>query len=278
MNPHKTITLSLLAIALSLGGCDSNPDATMSSESGNPQSEPEQVVATPDGSPPDGSSNPSPEVSPPPATTAVEPPADTSPLTDSLPENLPKVARIEETQSGDLMCYVTVTNSQGNTTTIGAEYSFCNDSEQFLGRTLGLGYRETSVADCESNEPCGQSRQELLLSEVINLGENWSVLSNETWQVIVGQIETWDGVNNTGDLTYYGCDDENNCLALDGGIVSCRDGVCNQGWSQGDYNYVLSTPIVEDGGAATSLRVLQEGEEILNIPNLEIVNSNRNDF
>jgi hypothetical protein len=268
MNHHKTVRVSLLAIALFLGGCDSNPDTTIPSDNRTPESDPEQVVSTPD-----KSANPSPETSPTPATT-TEPSTDTSPPIDNLPDNLPKVATIEETQMGDLMCYVTVTNSQGNTTAIGAEYSFCDDNEQFLGRTVGLGYRETSVADCEGNEPCGQTRQELLLSEVINLGENWSVLSNGTWQVIVGQIETWDGVNNTGDLTYYGCDDENNCLALDGGIISCRDGVCNQGWFQGDYNYVLSTPIVEDGGAATSLRVFRQGEEILNVPNMEIVNSN----
>ncbi|NMG60142.1 hypothetical protein E1H12_16870 [Geitlerinema sp. P-1104] len=274
-----------MTIAFSLGACNTVPEDSMTTNGRNPESEPEEVVETPDTLP---APSPTPTESPPPTSNegddpvAVSPPQETpsaneSAQAPSLPppweQNLPEVATIEETQVGDLMCYVTVTDLQGNTSILGADYQICDNEDQFLRRTLGLGYTERPVADCESSEPCGRTRQEMLLSDVINIGKDWYVLSDGTWRVMVGQMETWDGVNNTGNLTYYGCDAENNCLALEGGVVSCRRGVCGYGWEQGDYLYSIATPIVEDGGAPATLRVFHQGEEILNVPNMEVINS-----
>ncbi|TAN99298.1 MAG: hypothetical protein EYR95_10945 [Phormidium sp. SL48-SHIP] len=285
MNYHKTVALSVVTIALSLGACNTVPEDPITTNGRNEEPEPEEVVETPDTSP---SPSPTPTESPPPTSdegddpVAVSPPQETpsaneSAQAPSLPppweQDLPEVATIEETQVGDLMCYVTVTDLQGNTSVIGAEYQICDNEDQFLRRTLGLGYTERTVADCESNEPCGQTRQEMLLSDLINIGKDWSVLSNGNWRVMVGKMETWNGPNNTGNLSYYGCDDENNCLALDGGVVSCRRGVCGYGWEQGEYLYSIATPIVEDGGAPATLRVFHQGEEILKVPNMEVVNS-----
>ncbi|TVR08466.1 MAG: hypothetical protein EA395_11255 [Phormidium sp. GEM2.Bin31] len=291
MTYHKTLALSFLTIALSLGACNTVPEDSMTSNGRNPESDPEEVVDTPEASP---SPSPTPTESPPPTsdegddTVAVSPPQETPTHDESAQapsppppweQNLPEVATIEETQVGDLMCYVTVTDLRGNTSVIGAQYQICDNEDQFLRQTVGLGYTETTVADCESNEPCGRTRQEMLLSDVINIGKDWYVLSDGTWRVMVGQMETWDGVNNTGELTYYGCDDQNNCLALEGGVVSCRRGVCGYGWQHGDHLYSIATPIVEDGGAPATLRVFRQGEdiheseEILNVPNMEVVNS-----
>lgn len=273
MNYHKTLVVSLLIGALSLGACNTAPQDNDNAETGQSDSEDTEQVAPPESPEPSPTSTPTPSDD-----VAVSPPDDSESAQESSPQtsladNLPQVATIEDTQMGDLMCYVTVTDLEGDTSTIGANFKLCNDSDQLIGRTLGLGYTETPVADCESSEPCGRTRQELLLSDVINLGESWSILSDGNWRVMVGKIETWDGVNNTGDLTYYGCDDENNCLALEGGVVSCRRGVCGYSWDHGDYLYSIATPIVEDGDAPSTLRVFHDGEEILNIPDMEVVNS-----
>ena len=284
MKCRKTFALSFLTLALSLGACNTVPENPIASNGTNEESTSEPV-SSPDPSP---SPSPTPTESPPPTSdegdepVAVSPPRETASADESAPapsplppweQNLPEVATIEKTQVGDLMCYVTVTDLRGNTSVIGAEYQICDNEDQFLRQTLGLAYTERTVADCESNEPCGRTRQTMLLSDLINVGKDWYVLSDGTWRVMVGQMETWDGVNNTGDLTYYGCDDENNCLALEGGVVSCRRGVCGYGWEQGEYLYSIATPIVEDGGAPATLRVFHQGEEILNVPNMEVVNS-----
>ncbi|NMG61264.1 hypothetical protein E1H12_22815, partial [Geitlerinema sp. P-1104] len=213
MKYRKTFALSFLTLALSLGACNTVPENPIASNGANEESTSEPV-SSPDPSP---SPSPTPTESPPPASeneddsVAVSPPQDTPSAEVSAPapsptppweQNLPEVATIEETQVGDLMCYVTVTDLRGNTSIIGAEYQICDNEDQFLGRTVGLGYTERPVADCESSEPCGRTRQEMLLSDVINIGKDWYVLGDGTWRVMVGQMETWDGVNNTGNLTY----------------------------------------------------------------------------
>jgi hypothetical protein len=90
-----------------------------------------------------------------------------------------------------------------------------------------------------------------------------TVLRNQNWTITVGG--TWSGVNGEGNLSYEGCDASGQCLSLKGGTVSCRDGICSQGWRNGDYSYSLSAPIAEVGEPTSSstLRVYQGDKLIL---------------
>ena len=78
-------------------------------------------------------------------------------------------------------------------------------------------------------------------------------------------------MNNTGNLTYKGCDAQGNCINLTGGKVSCRDGRCVTGWVNGDYRYILSQPITEDGNGSPTLIVKQGDKEILNATGFKLV-------
>lgn len=192
-----------------------------------------------------------------------------------LPEDrgYPSIGAITATQTGDLMCYTTVMDRQGQVFEIGAGFEICDRNDALINQTVRFVYRDENVADCESAEPCGKTRVETLITDTVMLGDSWQVLSNGQWTVTIGQLDSWDGVNGTGGLTYYGCDTQGNCLALDGGVTICRNGICNMAWENGDYAYTLSTELTENGDAPTTLLVWQGGEEILNSPGLELVDS-----
>jgi hypothetical protein len=68
-------------------------------------------------------------------------------------------------------------------------------------------------------------------------------LSNKDWTITIGNTNSWSGVNGTGNLTYRGCDAQNRCLNLTGGRVTCRNGICQIGWRNRDYSYVLEEPM-----------------------------------
>jgi len=188
-------------------------------------------------------------------------------------ESYPEIGQILSMQAGDLKCYAVVRDRSGQEFDIGATFEVC-EQEDLLNQTVRFVYSEENVADCQSAEPCGRTRRETLISELIPLGESWQVLSNGTWTVTVGRVETWDGVNNTGNLTYYGCDEEGNCLSLTDGFVVCRNGVCNMSWANGNYAYTLSAELSETGEDPTTLLVWEDGNEILRAENMEIVDSN----
>lgn len=195
--------------------------------------------------------------------------------TDTIPENFPTIGVFNSARLGDLLCYVTVTSREGKTSEVGASADLCDRSPSLTNQTLRFIYDDAVMPQehCNNTGLCGANNRQTVISDVVMLGENWQVLSNGTWTVTVGQAETWDGRNNTGNLTYYGCNDQNDCLALTEGKITCRDGVCHIGWQQDDYFYILSTPIVEDGGAGTTLRVHQGGDDLLNVPDMQVIDS-----
>ncbi|MBE9103350.1 hypothetical protein [Vacuolonema iberomarrocanum] len=174
-------------------------------------------------------------------------------------------------QDGDLLCYATVVDPQGQEHTVGAAFDICNREAELLDQNVVFSYSVENVADCQSAEPCGRTRQERIITNAIDLGESWQVLSNGTWTVTVGRLESWDGVNNTGALTYYGCDDQGNCLTLNNGSSACRRGVCIMSWQNGDYTYTLESEITEAGDGDTTLKVYQNGNEILTAENMQVV-------
>jgi len=250
-----------LGFALFLASCSSEPvaeaPATGSPESSNPS---ETVASAP--------TEPAPPVAKVDAPLASEPIAETIETTP-----YPERGQLTSLQMGDLMCYTTLVDPQGQMFDIGATFEICDRQAELLNQNAIFTYSVENVADCQSAEPCGRTRQETLISDVIVLGEAWEVWSNGTWTVTVGQIDSWDGTNNTGGLTYYGCDDQGNCLALDEGFTVCRNGICNMSWENGDYAYTLSSELSETGDGQTTLLVYQNGNEILRADNMEIIDA-----
>lgn len=257
---------SRMAIALSLGlgvglgsvGCGNDPVAEA------PSPAPEPVVS---------SSSPEPTQSP-----VAQAPTAPSPTPAVAPEpevtaSYPEIVEVLEMQVGDLQCYTVVRDRQGQIFDIGATFDVCERADDLINQTVRLAYSVENVADCESAEPCGRTRQATLISNAVKLGQSWQVLSNGTWTVTVGQLDSWDGTNNTGNLTYYGCDDQGNCLALTNGFTVCRNGVCNMSWENGNYAYTLSSEMTETGDGATTLLVWQNGNEILRAENMELMDS-----
>lgn len=74
---------------------------------------------------------------------------------------------------------------------------------------------------------------------------NAGVLSNNQLTVSIGNEQSWTGRNGTGNLSYYGCDRQCQCIYLTGGKITCRNGVCQTVWQNQDFAYVLSSPITE---------------------------------
>ncbi len=69
------------------------------------------------------------------------------------------------------------------------------------------------------------------------------VLSNEKITVAVGNQQSWTGRNGTGNLSYYGCDQNCQCTYLTGGKLTCRNGTCQTTWQNKNDVYILSSAI-----------------------------------
>ncbi|WP_088891653.1 hypothetical protein [Leptolyngbya ohadii] len=212
------------------------------------------------------------ETTPPSHQTSVQSLAQTNPA-NSVQDNfqtadLPSIGTVQEMVAGDLMCYMTVQDDRNVTHRVGATFEVCEQTS-FLNQRVRLSYEPASVNDCESAEPCGKSRSVLLVSRLELISSSRSnegvpltyTITNGEWTITVGNLESWSGVNNTGSISYRGCNSQNECLQLQGGRMSCRDGICAIGWQNGDYLYSLETPMTEANAArqteATTLTVRQ---------------------
>jgi len=190
------------------------------------------------------------------AASAPSPVAQATPQTVDIfqTSTLPSTGTVQEMVAGDLMCYLTMQDDRGTTRRLGATFEVCEQTS-FLNQRVRFFYEPVSVSDCESAEPCGNSRPALLISRMERIDPDATsgtppaqsadryTLTNGEWTISVGNIQSWSGVNNTGDLTYNGCNRQNECLQLQGGRMSCRDGICAIGWQNGDYFYSLQSPI-----------------------------------
>ncbi|MGB7378513.1 MAG: hypothetical protein WA959_18380 [Rivularia sp. (in: cyanobacteria)] len=194
----------------------------------------------------------------------------------------PKVGTIKEIVQGDLACYVTLIDEQGKEHNINASFEICPQKEQFLNKKVKLSYEILNFNDCESIEPCGKTKKEsaIVKMEVIagsnnsgNSSGDTRTISNGEWTVKLSNYDSWNGVNNTGNVKYYGCDSKGNCLELTGGKVVCRNGKCVTGWKNGNYNYALESAITEDGNdtQGSTLIVRQGGKVILRAEGLKPV-------
>jgi hypothetical protein len=184
----------------------------------------------------------------------------------------PSQGVVKRITQGDLKCYVTLVDASGTSHDLGATFEACNNSAA-LNQTVKLTYRTVAVSDCQSNEPCGKTRQESLISNLEVAGAaarpaspDSQAFGNSAWTIVVSNLNSWSGTNNTGNLTYRGCDSQGQCIDLKGGTMSCRDGMCAMGWSNGDYRYSLKSPMSNPdrpASGATQLTVRQGDKVIL---------------
>jgi hypothetical protein len=253
-------TISLILSCISIVSCNNSPTNTTTETSTNTiaQSQSETSPAT-----------------------ETQTKADTPTTTKSVPPTTSKttiknkslqIATVKELVNGDLMCYVTLVDDKGIENRVGASFEICADEKKFLNKKVRAIFTVESVNDCQSAEPCGKTRQESIITKMEVLEDksstkpqqsNTQTISNGEWTITTGNHESWTGVNNTGNLTYKGCDAKGKCLELTGGKVSCRDGKCVTGWTNGDFTYILQQPITEDGNASPTLIVKKGAEEIL---------------
>lgn len=191
-----------------------------------------------------------------------------------VPKQL-KVGTVKELVNGDLLCYVKLVAENGTEYNEGASFEICAEETKFLNKKVRASYQIKSVNDCQSIEPCGKTRKESIITNMEVLDEKSSTktedskssksntISNGEWTITIGNTDSWTGVNNTGNLTYKGCDSQGKCINLTGGKISCRDGKCVTGWTNGDYVYIVEQPITEDGNSPSTLIVRKGNSEIL---------------
>jgi uncharacterized lipoprotein NlpE involved in copper resistance len=185
----------------------------------------------------------------------------------------PKVGTIKRIEQGDLACYVTLIDEKGKEHNISADFDICTQEKQFINKKVKLSYDILNFNDCESIEPCGKTKKEsaIVKMEVISDSTNSAkssgdtrTLSNGEWTIKLSNYDSWNGVNNTGNVKYYGCDSKGKCIELTGGKVSCRDGKCVTGWKNGEYSYAIESRITEDGNDAQgSTLIVRQGNKVI---------------
>ena len=89
-----------------------------------------------------------------------------------------------------------------------------------------------------------------------------TVLRNGQWRINIGNENSWNGVNGTGNLTYRGCDTRGRCISLRNGKMTCRNGVCTRAWRNGEYYYIVSSPMTENGNAPSTL-IVRRGDRVI---------------
>ncbi|CDM96336.1 lysozyme inhibitor LprI family protein [Limnospira fusiformis KN01] len=78
----------------------------------------------------------------------------------------PQMGQVTNIVQGDIMCYVTLKDQMNREHQLGATFDICAKANQFINRRVSLKYSLQNVNDCESIEPCGKTRQELLISSM----------------------------------------------------------------------------------------------------------------
>jgi hypothetical protein len=186
----------------------------------------------------------------------------------------PEIGTVKSIEQGDIICYVSVVDEKGKTHNLSASFEICEGREELLNQKVRLSYEVANLNDCQSAEPCGKTRKETIISKMEIIEENSRsstqqkdshTISNGEWTITIGNGQSWNGVNGTGNLTYNGCDAKGKCIKLEGGKVSCRDGKCVTGWSNGEYSYIIEQPITDPdspSSGATTLTV-RKGDTIL---------------
>ena len=77
-----------------------------------------------------------------------------------------RVGIVEELVTGDLMCYATLIDENGKEHYAGASFEICADQDYYLNKKVQLTYEEININDCQSSEPCGKTRKELIITKM----------------------------------------------------------------------------------------------------------------
>lgn len=195
-----------------------------------------------------------------------------APQTALDPNRYPTVGTVKQLVNGDLMCYATLVDERGVERQVGASFEICDQQATFLNQRVRATYKLTSVSDCQSAEPCGKTRKEYLITAMTVIepaqsdkSRDTRTITNGKWTITVGNFNSWNGVNGTGNLTYRGCDARGQCINLSQGQMTCRDGVCTTAWRNGDYTYVLTEPMRSPDnptGTAPTL-IVRQGDTVI---------------
>lgn len=215
----------------------------------------------------------------------------------------PKIGIVKNLVNGDLLCYVTLVDKIGVEHHVGATFDICAEQEKYLNHKVRAFYQIEPVSDCESNEPCGKTKQESIITRMRVLDKknvaqssksiqrsvvaspqpdrkNSQTLTNGEWTITVGNYDSWTGVNGTGDFTYSACNSQGTCLKLTKGKVFCRDGKCSIDWTNKNYSYILESNITEAANSSqqenssSTLKVFQGSRVVLTVGDLKPVPSN----
>ena len=76
---------------------------------------------------------------------------------------LPRTGTVLQMTNGDIACYIDIQDVGGRKHTLSADFSLCEKPEKFLNRRVKITYERAKVSDCESAEPCGKTRWEMLV-------------------------------------------------------------------------------------------------------------------
>ena len=79
---------------------------------------------------------------------------------------LPQVGTVKSLVDGDIMCYATLIDENNTERRVGAIFEICAKKTQFLNKKVRLTYARVNVNDCQSIEPCGKTRQEMLVTKM----------------------------------------------------------------------------------------------------------------
>jgi hypothetical protein len=78
----------------------------------------------------------------------------------------PIFGTIKDMQSGDLKCYVTVVDEDGNLYEgVGATFDVC-EPDKYVNQKVKMSYELENVNDCQSSEPCGKTVKEWLITNI----------------------------------------------------------------------------------------------------------------
>ncbi|MEH2264677.1 hypothetical protein [Nostoc sp.] len=78
----------------------------------------------------------------------------------------PIFGTIKDMQSGDLKCYVTVVDEDGNLHEgVGATFEVC-EPDKYVNQKVKMSYELENVNDCQSSEPCGKTVKEWLITNI----------------------------------------------------------------------------------------------------------------
>lgn len=187
----------------------------------------------------------------------------------------PKVATIKSMIQGDVKCYVVVEDEGGLKQELPAISNVCAEGEEFLSKKVNLTYETVNINDCQSNEPCGKTEDESLIAKMDVLGNAATntndspdivTLKNGKWIVTIGGLNSWNGVNGTGNLTYYGCSSGGKCIKLRGGKVNCQQGECTITWKNGNQDYIVKGKMNSENDEAfvsPSTLIVRESNKVI---------------